>query len=197
MKNFIKISLIAVLLVNSAGLYASEGDFSFKLKRVNEKSVTFFINETQVVEVSIYGEGDELVYEQKTNAVKGATKTYDLNALPDGNYSFKLKTDVRTAEYKVELKDGKAVVSDPLIVDVVQPVLTRKNAIVTLNFENAPDGPLEVQILDGSSEPVFSRVFEGDAKFVKKFDVARVDLKDLTFIIKSANQVFTRTVQMY
>lgn len=197
MKNFIKISLIAVLLINSAGSYASEGDFSFRLKRVNEKSVTFFINETQVVEVSIYGAGNEMIYEQRTNAVKGSTKTYDLNALADGNYSFKLKTDIRTAEYKIELKDGKAVVSDPLIVDVVQPVLTRENSIVTLNFANAPEGPLEVQILDGSNESVFNRVFEGEGKFVKKFDVARVDLKELTFIIRSANQVFTKTVEMY
>jgi hypothetical protein len=197
MKNFIKISLIAVLFINSAGLYASEGDFSFRLKRVNEKSVTFFINETQIVDVSIYSADNEVVYEQTMNAVKGSTKTYDLNLLPDGNYSFKLKTDAKTAEYSIQLKDGKAVVSDPLVADLVQPVITKENEIITLNFANAPEGPLEVQILDGANEAVFNRVFEGDAKFVKKFDVARVDLKELTFIIRSAKQVFTKTVQMY
>jgi len=197
MKNFIKISLIAVLLINSAGLYASEGEFSFKLKRVNEKSVTFFINETQVVDVSIYSADNELIYDQKINAVKGGTKTYDLNSLPDGDYRFKLKTDSKFAEYKIQIKDGQALVSEPVVADVVQPVLTKENGIVTLNFENAPEGPLEVQILDRNNEAVYNRVFEGDAKFIKKFDVARIDMKELTFIIKSADQVFTKTVQMY
>nr|WP_068893102.1 hypothetical protein [Pedobacter panaciterrae] len=196
MKNFIKISLIAVLLINSVGLYASEGGFSIKLKNVNEKSVTFFINETQVVEVSIYEANDEVVYRKKINALKGSTKTYDLNSLPDGSYRFELKTESNNVEYKVQLKDGKASVSDPLIVDVVRPVLTKENGIVTLNFENAPEGPVEIQILDRYNDAVYERVFEGDAKFVKKFDVAR-DLKELTFIIRSANQVITKTVQMY
>ena len=196
MKNFIKISLIAVLLINSVGLYAREGGFSIKLKNVDEKSVTFFINETQVVEVSIYEANDEVVYRKKINALKGSTKTYDLNSLPDGSYRFELKTESNNVEYKVQLKDGKAPVSDPLIVDVVRPVLTKENGIVTLNFENAPEGPVEIQILDRYNDAVYDRVFEGDAKFVKKFDVAR-DLKELTFIIRSANQVITKTVQMY
>lgn len=195
MKNFIKISLIAVLLINSVGLYASEGNFSIKLKDVNEKSVTFFINETQVVEVSIYEANNEVVYRKKINALKGSTKTYDMNSLPDGSYRFQLKTDSSIVEYKIELKDGKTSVSDPSVADVVRPILTKKNGIITLNFENAPNGPLEIQILDRYNDAVYERVFEGDAKFVKRFDVAN-GLKELTFIIRSANQVFTKTVQM-
>jgi hypothetical protein len=196
MKNFIKISLIAVLLINSVGLYASEGNFSIKLKDVNEKSVTFFINETQVIEVSLYDANNEVVYGKKINALKGSTKTYDLNSLPDGSYRFQLKTESNMTEYKIQLKDGKASVSDPLVADVVRPVLTKENGIITLNFENAPKGPLEIQILDRYNDAVYERVFEGETKFVKRFDVAR-GLKELTFIIRSANQVFTKTVQMY
>lgn len=196
MKSFTKISLIAVLLFNSVGLYASEGDLSFKLKKVNEKSVTFFIDETQVVHVSIYGASDELVYEKKIKAIKGSTKTYDLNSLPDGSYKFKLKTDVKSAEYKIELKGGKISVSAPLVEDLFNPVLKKENDIVTLNFENAPDGPVEVQILDRYNDPLYNNVFEVGSTFVKKFDVARLGMDELTFIIRSANQVFTKTVQM-
>lgn len=196
MKSFIKISLVAVLLINSVSLYASEGDLSFKLKQVSEKSVTFFVHETQVVNVSIYGAGDELVYEQKMNALKGSKKTFNLDALPDGSYSFKLKTDSKSAVYKVELKDGKASVSDPLITDLFNPILKKKNEIITLNFENAPEGPIEVQILDRYNDPIYNKVFEADASFFKKFDVGRAGRDELTFVIKSADQVFTKTVQM-
>lgn len=197
MKSFTKISLIAVLLLNAAGLYASEGELSFKLKNVNEKSVTFFIDETQTVQVSIYSAGEELVYEQKTNAVKGSTKTYNLSSLPDGNYKFKLQTDSKSAEYKIELKEGKVAVSDPLLTNLFTPVLKRENGIVTLNFENAPEGPVEIQILDRYNDSLYNQVFDADAAFVKKFDVARVGMGELTFVIKSTNQVFTKTVQLY
>lgn len=196
MKKFLKIRLIAALFLLSAGSYASEGDFSFRLKRVNEKSITFFIDKAQVVDVSIYGANDEVLYEQKVNAVKASNKTYDLNAFPDGNYTFKLVTESRSAEYKIQIKEGKAVVSNPLIVEMFKPVLTKDDRVITLSLENAPKGPIEVSILGEYSDPLYSEVFEGDAKLVKKFNVARVDVSELTFIIKSKDQEFTKIVQM-
>lgn len=197
MKSFIKISLIAVLLFNTAGLFASEGDFSFSLKRVEEKSVTFFISETQAINVSIFGADNEVIYEQEINAVKGTTKTYDLNSLPNGSYRFQLTTNSVTAEYKIQLNGGKADVSEPLITNVIQPVLTTtENGIVTLSFENAPEGPLEVEILDGYNNVVYSKMFDAEAKFVKKFDVMPLALRAMTFVVKSGNKVFAKAVQM-
>jgi hypothetical protein len=197
MKKFLKIRLIAALLLLTAGSYASEGDFSVRLKRVNEKSITFFIDKAQVVDVSIYGADDEVLYEQKIKAVKASNKTYDLNAFPDGNYTFKLLTESRLAEYKIEIKDGKAMVSDPLIVEMFKPVLTKDDGVITLSLENAPAGPIEVSILGEYSDPLYSKVFEGDSKLIKKFNVARIDLNELTFIIKSKGQEFTKIVQMH
>lgn len=197
MKSFTKISLIAVLLINSVGLYAGEGDLSFKLKRVNEKSVTFFIEETQVVDVSINSAFGEVVYAQKINAVKGSTKTYDLNSLPDGNYTFKLETDSKSAAYKIAVIAGKVSVSSPVITDLFNPVLKKEKDIVTLNFESAGEGPVEIQILDRYNDPLYNKVFDADSGFIKKFDVARVGMDELTFIIRSANQVVTKTVQMH
>ncbi|WP_316816125.1 hypothetical protein [Pedobacter nyackensis] len=196
MKSFIKISLVAALLFNAVGSYASEGDLSFKLKRVNEKSVTFFINETQPTEVFIYDAADVLIYNQKINALKGSTKTFNFDSLPDGNYSFKLNTDSKSVEYKIELKDGQALVSNPLVEELFKPVFRKVNDIITLNFENAPAGPVEIEILDRHNDAIYNKVFEADASFVKKFDVGRVGRNELTFIIRSANQVFTKTVQM-
>lgn len=196
MKIFTKISLIAVLLVNSVGLYAAEGDLAFKLKRVNEKAVTFFIDETQVVDVFIYDATEALMYEQKINAVKGSTKTYDLNSLPDGNYILKLNTDSKSAAYKIALKDGKVSVSAPVIVNLLNPVLKKEKDIVTLNLDNLTDGSVEIQILDRFSEPLYQEVFKADSSFVKKFDVARIGMDELTFVIKSADQVISRTIRI-
>lgn len=196
MKSFIKISLIAVLLMSSVGLYASDGEFSFSIKRVNDKTVTFAMNETQVVDVTIYGANNEALYEKKLNAKKGTSKTYDLSSLPNGNYTFKLLTEAQATEYKIEIKGDSVSVSEPVIINMLNPVLTKMDDVLVLNVENAPKGPIEVEILDQHNGQVYQKVFEGGSALIKKFDVARGYARELTFIIRSADQVVTKTVQM-
>ncbi|MEQ7798968.1 hypothetical protein ABDJ41_04055 [Pedobacter sp. ASV1-7] len=196
MKSFIKISLIAALLMSSVGLYASDGEFSFSVKRVNEKTVTFAMNETQVVDVAIYGANNEALYEKKVNAKKGTSKTYDLSSLPNGNYTFKLWTDAKATEYKIEIKGDSVSVSEPVIINMLNPVLTKMDDVLVLNVENAPKGPIEIEILDQHNGQVFQKVFAGGSTLVKKFDVVRGYSRELTFIIRSADQVVTKTVQM-
>ncbi|MNE43915.1 hypothetical protein D3C80_1381140 [compost metagenome] len=196
MKSFIKISLIAALLMSSVGLYASDGEFSFSIKRVNDKTVTFAMNETQVVDVTIYGANNEALYEKKLNAKKGTSKTYDLSSLPNGNYTFKLLTEAQATEYKIEIKGDSVSVSEPVIINMLNPVLTKMDDVLVLNVENAPKGPIEVEILDQHNGQVYQKVFEGGSALVKKFDVARGYARELTFIIRSADQVVTKTVQM-
>lgn len=196
MKSFIKISLIAALLMSSVGLYASDGEFSFSVKRVNEKTVTFAMNETQVIDVTIYGANNEALYEKKVNAKKGTSKTYDLSSLPNGNYTFKLLTEAQATEYKIEIKGDSVSVSEPVIINMLNPVLTKMDDVLVLNVENAPKGPIEVEILDQHNGQVYQKVFEGGSTLVKKFDVARGYARELTFIIRSADQVVTKTVQM-
>ncbi|MNL58130.1 hypothetical protein D3C87_1817420 [compost metagenome] len=79
---------------------------------------------------------------------------------------------------------------------MLNPVLTKMDDVLVLNVENAPKGPIEVEILDQHNGQVFQRVFEGGSTLVKKFDIARGYARELTFIIRSADQVVTKTVQM-
>jgi hypothetical protein len=196
MKKFLKISLIAALVLMSAGLYANEDDFSFKLRRVSEKSISFFMNEAQSVDVSIYGADYEVLYEQTIMALGASTKTFDLNAFPDGTYIFKMVTESKSAEYIILISKGEAVVSDPVITETFKPVLTKEKGIVTLNLLNAPKGAVEIQVLDEYNDEVYNKVFAGASKFTKRFNVARVAVKELTFIIKADDQEFREVVQM-
>lgn len=197
MKNFIKNSLIAVLLFSSVGLYANDDDFSFAVKRVDDKTVTFAINETQVVDLSIHGENNEVLYAKKINVVKGSSKSFNMNSLPDGDYTFKMLTDVKITEYKVQLKDGRALVSEPLITGLLSPILTKMNDVVTLRLADAPEGTIEIEIVDQRNNQVYIKAFEGGGDFVKKFDIAQGDSRELTFIVRAGEQVFSETIQMY
>lgn len=196
MKNLLKISLIAVSLFFSASLYASEGSFVLKVKGVDEKSVAFYIDEAQIVDVSIYGAENELIYEKRIKAKCPSSKTYDLSSLPDGNYTFKITSETKLTEYQLSIVQGRTIVSNPLIIEKLNPVLTKEDETITLNVENAAGGPIEVRIINEFNDELYKEVFEGESAFTKKFNVARVGMGDLTFLIKSENQEFAEVVQM-
>ncbi|WEK20000.1 MAG: hypothetical protein P0Y49_02380 [Candidatus Pedobacter colombiensis] len=196
MKKLLKISLIAVSLLFSASLYASEGSFVLKVKSVDEKLVTFYIDEAQNVDVSIYGGENELVYEKRIKAKGASTKTYDLSSFPDGSYTFKMATESKVTEYKILIEQGKTLVSNPVIIEKFKPVLTKENNTITLNLENAAKGPIELRILNEYNDQLYNEVFEGEATVIKRFNVSKVGLGDLIFLIKSDNQEFSKVVQM-
>jgi len=196
MKNLLKIGFTAVLLFVSACLYASGNDFSFKVEGVNNKSVVFFINEAQVIDVSIYGAGNEILYKKKINAKAGSTKTYDLSSFPDGNYTFRVIAQSKTAEYNVLIEGGDVQVSDPLIKEVFNPAVTIEDGMVMLNLKNAPKGSIEVEVFNKYNEQLYRNVYDDNSKFIKRFKIAGVGVSSLTFVIKTEDGEFEKVIQL-
>lgn len=197
MKTFLKISLIAILFVKSTSLYANEGELSFKVTNVNEKSISFLFDDEQNVEVSLSGAENELLYSENVKTERASKRIYNLSAFPDGTYTFKVENKLKLAEYKIIIADGKTVISDPVHMDKIKPVISRKKEVVTLNMEHATKGPILVQILNADQEVVYNKVFEGSENFVKRFNISQVMLSELNFVIKFDNQEFSQLVQMY
>ena len=197
MKNLLKIGVFAVLLLNSAMLRANDDGFLFKVKLVDKKSVSFFIESGQTVALSLYDETYEVLYQQTIKAAGASTKIYNLDAFPDGNYVFRLVTEQRWAEYKVMIADGKAIVAEPVVVERFRPVLSRDNEFVTLKLDNAPADQIEVQVFDKYNDLLYSKVFDVKSKFIKKFNVSQVYAQELTFAVKCKDQEFKEVVSMY
>ncbi|WP_316814038.1 hypothetical protein [Pedobacter heparinus] len=201
MKNLLKISVFAVLLFSSAISFAIGRGFSIKVNGVDQKSISFFMEGPQVVDVSFYGSDDELLYEHTLRSLGSATKIFNLSAFPDGNFTFKLADEWSTAIYNLRIEEGKALISEPVIVDKFKPVLTKENEFVMLNLENAPEGPLEIEIFNKYNEAIYAKAFNasanGTARFTKKFNVSQVYTDELTFVIKSKDQEFKEVVRMY
>jgi hypothetical protein len=196
MKNLLKIGFTAVLLFISASLYANGSDFSFKVEGVDKKLVVFFISEAQILDVSIYGAENEVLYKKKINAKAGSTKRYDLRSFPDGNYTFRVVAQSRTAEYNVLIEDGDVLVSEPSIIEAFVPAVTIEDGLVMLNLKNAPKGPIEVQVLNKYNEQLYKRVYEDNAKSIKRFKIAGVGVSSLTFVIRTEDAEFEQTVQL-
>ncbi len=196
MKNLLKTSLLVVLSMISSVSFANGDDLALKVKASNEKMITFFMNEGQDVNLTISGQDEEVIFEQKLHASHASAKTYNLSSFPDGNYTLRLETAEQLAEYQVIIKNGKTTLSEPLITATFKPVLTKTDELISLAIENRPDGPIEVSILNEYNDQVYSETFASKAKVPTKFNVGKIDTRELTFIVRSKNQEFIKTVQL-
>jgi hypothetical protein len=196
MKNLLKTSLLAVLLFVSAGAYAYDETFSLKVKSNAQKSIMFFIREPQDVEFSIYDSESEILYKQRIHAVQPSAKTYNLEAFPDGAYKLKLETDSIITTYKIQIVNGKTLVEKPVITEKLKPLLTKENAIISLDMTNLDKGPVEVKIVNEYNDQLYSNVFLDKSKLSKKFNIGKTDAKELTFIVRFKDQEFIKTVSL-
>ncbi|MBC6112424.1 hypothetical protein ACFOG5_10030 [Pedobacter fastidiosus] len=194
MKNFLKISLIAAIFFTVSGARANDDVFSLKVKSEKEKNIRFFINEAKDINFSLYGEDDEKLFEENIHAVGASTKTYNLDAFPDGNYTLKVETGSKLAEYDIVIGNGLALVSAPTVIEVFKPVITKSNQVITLNVESKDKSPIKVQVFNEYNEELYSEVFTNKAQLTKKFYAGQTDSKILTFIVKSNKQTFIKNV---
>lgn len=195
MKNFVKIGLIAAALFVAPGAFANDVDFSLKVKNEKEKTIRIFINQPKEVEVFIYSADDEILMEDKINASRELTKTYDLNALPDGKYRVKVEMGSQVAIYEVTIANQMAVLSAPTIKQILKPELKVEDDFITLNLDNAAKGPIEVQVLDEYNDQVYLETFKDKPSLFRKFNISQSSCSAYTFIIKQDKQVFTKTIQ--
>ena len=197
MKNLLKIGLLAVLSLISSVSFANGEEFTLKVKNSSEKMISFFMGEGQDVNLTISGSDEEVIFEQKIHSQQAITKTYNLADFPDGSYTLRLETTVQLAEYQVTIKEGKIVLSEPLVTATFKPVLTKGDGVISLDLENRPEGPIEVSIVNEYNDKVYSETFTSQAKVPTKFNVANIDNRELTFIVRAKNQEFIKTVQLH
>jgi len=133
--------------------------------------------------------------EDKIHASKELTKTYDLNALPDGKYRVKVEMGSQVAIYEVTIANQMAVLSTPTIKQILKPELKVEDDFITLNLDNAAKGPIEVQVLDEHNDQVYLETFKDKPSLFRKFNISQSSCSAYTFIIKQDKQVFTKTIQ--
>lgn len=195
MKNFLKISLLTAILFTSYGAFAKDDSFSLKVIAGNEKSIVFFINDAQDINLSILTSEDEVVYEQKIRSLGASKKTYNLDAFPNGSYTLKLETPIKLTTYYITIEEGKALISTPIVKEFFKPVLVKEKEIITLNLGNQVKGAVEVVILNEYNEQLYSQAF-AKVNSAQKFNVSKIDSKELTFVVKYKGEEYIETLIM-
>lgn len=196
MKKFFKISLAVVALLTASVAHADDMEILVKVAKENSKWVSFITNDTQAIDLTLYSASDEIIFEQRVKTVKNKFSTYDLTALPEGDYTFKMESNLKVTTYQIKITNQNAFVSAPSIVEIKRPILTKEKDIVTLNLNSACDGEVEIAIYNEYNEKLHDDTFADKSKMIKKFDVSKTPSRELTFVVRSASQEFSETIKL-
>ncbi|KQR70704.1 hypothetical protein [Pedobacter sp. Leaf176] len=194
MKSLLKISLIAATMFTASATYANDGIYTLDVKSEDAKTIRFSIDKASDINLSIRELNNEVLFEESIHSAGAASKSYDLSALPNGEYVLNVESDAKLATYTIVIANDKAVVSVPKITELLRPVLTKDQSVLTLSLDNAAKGPIQVQIFNEYNDELYSETFTDKAKLVKKFDTAKTYGKELTFLVKSNNQEIVKTI---
>ncbi len=113
MKTILKLLVLAVMFtgVNS---YAMEDDGSFRLHVIKNdgKTISFAINKLKQAKITIYENDGTVIFSEKTKGNEnGILKTYDLEALPAGNYILEVENDTKKVAHKITITNGSSTLS--------------------------------------------------------------------------------------
>ncbi|TRW26657.1 T9SS type A sorting domain-containing protein [Flavobacterium zepuense] len=193
MKNVMKFGLALAMIFSVAVVRANEG-FSVTSKEGMGKVISFTINETNSVHVSIYNADGSVIFDETTKGKDGKiSRTYDLNAFPDGTYFLETETGAKVARRTITLTGKSAKVDETAVAEIVKPVVTNKNGLVSVNIANTNNAPVQIKMYDEANNELYSETLKG-ANVAKKFNINRAGAKNFTLVMTYNNKTFVETI---
>jgi len=196
MKNSIKITLLsALLLVAGINAKADLGNV-LRTSANNLKSVVFFVDEKEQIDVVIYNQEEEVLHEETIKTKAAIKRVYNLEALSDGMYTMVLTSSSKIMEYKILIDQSKALVLTPKVTVLLNPVVEKKDNLVDFKLDRLNGEKVELTVLSEKNEELYSEEFSGKNQLIKKFDVGPHAGTSLTFVVTTKNQRILRTIDL-
>ncbi|MNR14555.1 hypothetical protein D3C85_1310370 [compost metagenome] len=196
MRKLFNFSLVILTVFMANVAKADDMEFLVKVAKENSKWVSFITNDAKEFDVTLYAANDEIIYQDRIKTIGNKFQTYDLSALPEGDYQLKLESNSKLITYQIAINAGNAVLSQPTVNEIKRPLLVKENNMVTLDLNGACTGQIEMVIYNEYNEKLHEAVYSSDSKVAKKFDVSKTMSKELTFVIKSGGQEYSETIKL-
>ena len=194
MKKILKFSLMLLVALTTMNLHAGTVDFTLNVKKEQGKMVTFALNMTNKIDLSIYDANDKLIHSEMVNSKKNIDRTYDLKALPDGIYFLVAESEMKISRYKISVAGATATLSENAISEVYKPVVfLDKKGLVALSILNIDKSPVNIKIFDDEENVVYNSAILTDQTINKIFDIKNIKLETYTFVMTYNNKTFTKS----
>lgn len=197
MKKIFKISLVMVGMLATLNANAGNSSILLDLKKVDGKKVSFTLNEMKNVKLSIYDSSEALIFNETVSGNK-LSRTYDLAALPDGDYFMEAESDLKISKYKLEVKGNVATLSPEAVSEVFKPVFEydKENGTLSISLKNDIKMPVYLNIYDGDRELLYSKSNSSEEISGKTFDMNNLTGNECTFVVSYTGKTFEKTISL-
>ena len=193
MKNISKYSLVLAVTLITMNMFAGTVDFTLDVKKEQGKLVTFALNQTEKIDLSIYDAEGKMIHSENVNSPKSINRTYDLNALPEGTYFLEAESDSKVSRYEISVLGETASLSEDAVSEVFKPTFFNKNGLVWVNVLNLDKSPVSIKIYDNEFNEVYNSNALKDQNVTKVFDINNFQNEEYTFVVTDNNKSFTKT----
>ena len=193
MKNVMKFGLALVVFFTAFTMHANDGNFSVSVK--SGKVISFAINEAKSVHVTIFNSNGAEVFNETLKSKDGKiVRTYDLTALPAGNYIMETETAAKVSRHEINITGTTATVTGTTVAEVYKPVVNTKDGIITVNILNNEKSPVEIKLYDENNNEVYRETVKGEQTLTKRFDIRSAKANNFTLVTKYNNKTFVEAV---
>lgn len=115
MKKILKISLVTAVVLLAMNVYAVAVNFSFRNEFRQEKMISFGLDDTDQVKISIYDTNEKLIHSESLMVKGKIVRSYDLNNFDEGVYYLVEESNSKIIKYEVlVLNDSATIMTDPI-----------------------------------------------------------------------------------
>jgi hypothetical protein len=193
MKKISKFSLMLVVTLLTMNMQAGTVDFTLDVKKEQGKMVTFALNQTDKIDLSIYDANDKLIHSENVSSKENVNRTYDLKALPEGTYFLQAESDTKVSRYEISVVGDMASLSGNAVSEVYKPVYLYKNGLVSVNILNLDESPVNIKIYDSEYNEVYDSAFFTGQNVTKVFDINNFLNEAYTFVVTDNDKTFVKT----
>ena len=153
--------------------------------------VTYQSQEAGVVFIRLYDAWGNLVYRTRLADQQLFTKAFNLEALPNGDYTFVVSSPEGTYRETVAIEAGRK--ASPLDIDLVPVAGSQKYQLVVSGTEASE---VEIQILTPDATLLYEESTETEALYSRVYNLEQVRDKEVVFIVSDGEKRTVETVSL-
>lgn len=172
MKTFKKrFALGMMLFVFVTSQVFASGD---SLQVTGENSVDLKLNNvSKRTQITFKDRHDHILFEQTVNQGEKFDKTFNLELLPDGNYTVEISDEIKTRVLPVSISHDMVDVNNSNVNEYYKPIVNERNGKVYINQFSPSHAPLYIAIYNKNNELVYEETLTGKMDLGKIYDFSK------------------------
>ncbi|WP_343855481.1 hypothetical protein [Fulvivirga kasyanovii] len=194
----LKTSMAAVLLLTTLFVSAYGTTPYIKVTSYDQKKFFLIIKNTDSSKVNVeLKDVDNFRLYKETNIQNGEyLKGFDMQSLPDGEYTLEIENNQRIEMFALSIINGKLSINRDNRLVIHKPSINQSGNKVDIALQKTHEEPLKLAILDNTNDIIFEDTLADNGNLTKRYDMSRLGPGSYTMRIGIAGKYFSRSIRI-